>query len=139
MSRSRGGWCKHYNGTARNEACEAGVKYADVTDTTTRPYSLPCIGESNKAGVTCAKCEFPTAEEVEADERERKERAERRMTIRQAIVAHLGGPWKRGTPGSSGSIPCPACKTGTVRFSRAGYNGHIHARCSTEGCASWME
>jgi hypothetical protein len=38
-----------------------------------------------------------------------------------------------------GSMPCPVCKTGTLRYSRAAYNGHVHGRCSTDGCVAWME
>lgn len=39
-----------------------------------------------------------------------------------------------------GAISCPVCKTGTLRYSRAGYNGHVNAQC-TEGknCVGWME
>jgi hypothetical protein len=44
----------------------------------------------------------------------------------------------KATGQRQGRIPCPACKTGTVGYSQAS-NGHVHARCSTEGCASWME
>ena len=96
---------------------------------------LPCLSR----GGSCEKCEFPTAAEIEAEEREWKERLEKSGTARKAIVERLGGPWKRGMPGASGSIPCPICTTGTLRFSRAGLNGHIHAGCTTEDCVAWME
>ena len=59
---------------------------------------------------------------------------------RNAIVDSLGGPWKRGTPGASGTIDCPVCDgKKMLQFSRAGYNGHIHAACGTDGCVCWME
>ena len=38
-----------------------------------------------------------------------------------------------------GEITCPVCKTGKLRYSRFGYNGHVHARCSTKDCVAWME
>lgn len=38
----------------------------------------------------------------------------------------------------SGKMPCPICKTGELRYSRAQYNGHVHARCMA-GCVAWME
>lgn len=41
--------------------------------------------------------------------------------------------------GGVGEIPCPGCGTGTLRYLVASYNGHMHGRCSTPGCASWME
>lgn len=39
----------------------------------------------------------------------------------------------------SGETDCPVCKTGRLRYSRAGYNGHVHAGCSTSGCVAWVE
>ena len=38
-----------------------------------------------------------------------------------------------------GEIDCPICKTGKLRYSRAGYNGQVHARCSSVNCVAWME
>lgn len=59
---------------------------------------------------------------------------------RDAIVAHLGGPWKKGTPGAAGLIDCPACGgVKTLGFTRSGYNGHVHAACKTPKCVSWVE
>lgn len=41
---------------------------------------------------------------------------------------------------SRGIIDCPICLSGKVHYSCAGkVNGHIHARCTTEDCISWME
>lgn len=39
----------------------------------------------------------------------------------------------------SGEIACPVCKVGRLRYSRSGYNGHVHAACSTSGCVCWRE
>ena len=41
--------------------------------------------------------------------------------------------------GGAGSVPCPICQTGQLRYSVAGYNGHMHAACTTPNCMSWME
>lgn len=133
-------WCKYYNGTV-NETCKAGVKYADVQLGFGTPQrSLPCFKDENPLGATCEKCEFRTPEEVAEMERVQAERFNNTMNARKAIVEHLGGHWKKGTPGASGAIDCPVCgKPGALHFSRAGYNGHIHARCQTAGCVSWME
>jgi hypothetical protein len=140
--------CRHYNGTV-NDACDAGVKYADVQlGHGTPKYSLPCYSAGdngrgrdwNTLGAACEKCSFPTAEEVAADEAEIKVRFEGMIKARDAIVANLGGPWKKKMPGSAGVIGCPVCgKPDSLRFTRSGYNGHIHAKCSTEKCVSWME
>jgi hypothetical protein len=40
-------------------------------------------------------------------------------------------------PGSTGSIDCPVCE-GRLNFSIAS-NGHVWARCATQGCLAWME
>jgi len=131
--------CIHYTGSI-NEVCSAGVKYHDVIDKTTTPHSLPCIGSYNPGGATCEKCQLPTAEEIAADEAALKQRIEGIGKARSAIVVACGGHWKKGVPGSNGVIDCPVCeKPKALGFSRSGYNGHIHARCSTAGCVSWME
>jgi hypothetical protein len=39
----------------------------------------------------------------------------------------------------AGEMACPICEAGKLRYSRSGYNGHVHAGCTTEGCVSWME
>lgn len=140
--------CRHYNGTA-NDTCRAGMNYADVQlGHGTPQYSLPCYAAGdngrgrnwNTLGATCAQCSFPTAEELAVEEAEMKASMERLGKARAAIVAHLGGPWKRGVAGASGRIDCPACgQPKALAFSRSGYNGHIHASCSTADCCSWME
>lgn len=38
----------------------------------------------------------------------------------------------------SGSLACPQCDGGTVRWSRAS-NGHLHAACSTPDCFAVMQ
>lgn len=38
-----------------------------------------------------------------------------------------------------GVMECPICKTGKLHYSRAAYNGHVHARCTTLDCVAWME
>ena len=139
MGRARD-WCKHYNG-AINATCKAGVTYTEVQlGFGTPQLSLPCFKDRNPLGATCDKCSFRTPEEVAALEAEQRKQFERIGTARAAIVAALGGPWKKGTAGAMGSLDCPVCGTvAGLHFSRAGYNGHIHARCETTGCVSWME
>jgi hypothetical protein len=81
------------------------------------------------------------------------------MTEREAILQDLRRRWKedRGAGVTApadisrfhqpqtnyfcgqGEMECPVCKTGKLRYSRSALNGHVHARCSTEGCVAWME
>ena len=78
--------------------------------------------------------------EDDAEEREFLERFRKIEKCRLAITFHLGGTWKKGMPTAAGRIDCPACGgVKTLSFRRAGYNGHIHAHCSTAGCVNWME
>lgn len=131
--------CKHFSGLSE-DTCKAGVKYADVKIPLGqgKVFDIPCL-KDYCTNSTCGKREFYTDAEIDEQVAESARRFERICLIRAAIVERLGGPWKRGMEGSGGSIACPACKTGAVSFSRSGCNGHIHARCSTPDCASWME
>ena len=125
--------CKNFNGMV-NGQCKAGVTYADVRVVTEgKPHRYPCwISDGCTSG--CQHAVFPTQEEAEERERKVQKSMENYTTARNAIVAHTEG--KRGV---AGSIECPVCKTGVLRFSIAGCNGHIHAKCNSEGCVSWME
>lgn len=133
------GKCVHFNGTI-NSTCDAGVKYDDVIDKSSTPYSLPCIEKYNATNVKCEKRQLPTTEEVEIDEKKFRKQMEGVGMARSAITAHLGGPWKKGMSSAQGRITCPVCQlTDGLGFSRAGCNGHVHARCETPNCVSWME
>lgn len=35
-------------------------------------------------------------------------------------------------------VKCPICD-GKLHLSQSSYNGHVHGKCETEGCLSWME
>ena len=138
MARSARPWCKHYRGMHIKDHCEAGVRFDTLPNHGTRGFMDSCPCFAPRGG--CDKAEYPTAEETAALEAELAKRFAGFGKARVAIVESLGGPWKRGTPGASGKIDCPVCSgEQTLQFSRAGYNGHIHAGCSTEGCVRWME
>lgn len=40
--------------------------------------------------------------------------------------------------GVSGVIDCPKCH-GKLHYSISSYNGHIHGKCETQGCVSWVQ
>ena len=132
-------FCKHYRAMSAHDTCLAGVAYGDFKGV---PFEKrPCFCKPDQPpNDGCARREFPTAEELAAEEAEMEARFALTGKARRAIVAHLGGPWKHGTAGASGVIDCPACGARqSLQFSRAGYNGHIHAACETEDCVRWME
>lgn len=138
MTRSPRPWCNHYRGMHKKEECEAGVRFDSLPNHGTRGFmdSCPCFGPNGG----CNLAAYPTADELKQQEAEFAKRTFGFLKARQAIVDSIGGPWKRGMPGVSGTIDCPVCSgQKTLRFSRASYNGHIHATCSTDGCVRWME
>lgn len=139
MGRLARPWCKHYRGMSGKDVCEAGVEFKSLPNYGERAFmaSCPCFGPLHRG---CEKAEYPTAEELVAQEAEDEKRFQAIGKARVAIVDCLGGPWKRGMPGAVGAVDCPVCGgEGTLEFSRAGYNGHIHAGCSTADCVRWME
>lgn len=130
-------WCKHYRAMYGNDTCNAGVAFATLNLREIGHANCPCW---NRKPEMCSLALYRTPEEIEAEEREMAERVNKTARARKAIVDQLGGSWKRGTPGASGVIDCPACGgKESLSFSRSGYNGHIHAGCKTEGCVRWME
>lgn len=125
--------CKHFTGI-QNDACAKGVVYKHVRDETIRPYRWPCFRDEG-ATTTCAGAEFPTEDKVKARIDEIEESGRKIGIARKVIVAETKG--KRGV---GGVIDCPACNAkASLHFSVERCNGHIHARCATAGCVSWME
>jgi len=122
------GKCKHFTGI-QNDVCKAGVCYDDV-----RP--IPCLTKYRRENSpTCERYEEPTDEEVADDEAYIQARMEMHRKAGAAIVEvkrqHKGKNWV-------GVITCPVCE-GNLHVSHAAYNGHVHGRCETEDCLSWME
>lgn len=143
--RTRETSCRHFNGLM-NDQCEACVSYQSVRVDGTWKYryehsktvytlgaAYPCIHQEI-GNATCPKFELLSAEEVAQEEAEIQKSIERFGIAMTAIKADSQG--KRGV---AGEIDCPCCKTGKLRYSIAGCNGHIHAGCTTEGCVSFMQ
>lgn len=132
-------FCNHYRAMSDHKTCKVDVSYDSFKG---MPFEQrPCFckpGEDPNAG--CSLMEMPTAEQLAEEEADMAKRFVMMGKARSAIVKHLGGPWKPGAKGAGGTIDCPACgESQSLAFSRAGYNGHIHAQCKTENCVNWME
>lgn len=121
-------WCRHFTGV-QNKTCKLGIKYEDVRVTGEGPFKFPCVFTADN----CEKRESYTPEEIAARDREIKARLVAFGKARTAIIEHADG--KHGV---SGEIPCPNCG-GSLRYSIARVNGHVHAACSTDDCVRWME
>jgi hypothetical protein len=136
------GWCIHYRhnrGVKKGEpnTCEAGVDYEawrgighDKT-----PCFLDDKGQSKPNAVSCPKIRRPAAQEISDHEDWLKEQIKRVGVVMTGIAA-----WRKKHQGHSHAeiVECPACK-GKLHLSIVGSNGHVHAHCETEGCASWIE
>jgi len=124
--------CKHFNGV-QNKICKAGVNYDDVSP-------LPCFPMTGGVKqASCEKKECWSAEEAEANFHEKERLTQQFFT---ALAAASEDAKKKGFKkghGGQDSLPCPVCKSGTLRYSVASYNGHLWGQCSTKGCVSWMQ
>jgi len=153
-------YCIHFNGT-QNEVCGAGHIYRNLA----RPISaeeaawhnenypdmpmadtaiakrIPC--KSRNGVCTCSDYRLPT--QTEMDEHEARMEASVNKTIQQigivrpTIIADIES--RDGLDRDvQGVIDCPICEVGRINYGYAGaYNGHIHAKCSTDDCMEWME
>lgn len=160
------GTCIHYTGIAmatRDDCCRAGVNYHQAFDFTGIGvmFRLPCIqyrtlpasgnGTHIKAGeatvrkeidrrgytmIPCDKFQDPTPEEVELDRIESDASFERAMTAIRVASAWRVKP--KPAQDRQEVVRCPICK-GRLHLSQSSHNGHVHGKCETKGCVSWME
>lgn len=140
--------CTHYNGLSgrgmaddsKTRCCDAGIVYLTVksTDESVKGFArYPCFREGES--VQCPRRHFPTPEEVAAEVAEKNAHFEQMcLAMRAAQEDAKAKGFKKGS-GGGGKVPCPVCKTGTLHYSVAGYNGHMHGRCETKECVAWMQ
>jgi hypothetical protein len=144
---SRKDWCIHYNGLSGragepegdDRCCRAGVKYVSVhvEDKSKGFGQWPCFiaGES----LPCEKRHFRTPDEIVEMEREHEEHMVKFGKVATAVSTDAKAHGFKKGAGGYGSVKCPVCPDGVVKYSVASYNGHTHAACSTKGCISWMQ
>jgi len=138
--------CRHYSGSPAIgmgiESCRAGVMYEQFdVDGESKLQALPCFSKNGLD--TCDKREFPSQEEIEIEEAEIDQISNYFVIVKTAILIDTTILINTGEliegKGYAGSIPCPRCENGTVRYAIAAHNHHINASCSTDGCVSWRE
>lgn len=127
--------CVHFTGI-QHATCKADVNYRTLVggDDVGWAARLPCTELDNPKAVACDQCRRHTREEAEADVKRSDESFARISACLKAIREKHGK-----ARGLRGEMPCPNNCGGTLRYSIAGYNGHVHGACSTSGCASWMQ
>ena len=136
----RAGSCVHWTGRSlhqRNAKCDGGVPYAAM-DGDKAPgivRRLPCFADNASPSFDCPKQQFPTPEEVEASEKAFRAHVDKVMAALVVIE-----PWRTKHRGKSHAevVPCPACE-GRLHLSISAVNSHVHGRCETDNCISWME
>jgi hypothetical protein len=117
--------CRHYSyqlGLNGGPQCQRGVDMSAVGAT------LPCMPPEHQRGATCTRREEWTAAERAAWKEFSANSIARAVVIMKAIP----------DAGDGGRIDCPVCG-GTVSWSRARRNGHLHAACSTPHCFAVMQ
>lgn len=128
-------YCQHYDPPIGGvTSCKCGVVYDDQFP----DKPIPCWqgrgktdGEQRKL---CHRWLRNTREQGEA----RADRIEIVMK-RLRIVGPVVAEWRNKSPkGKQEIIECPVCK-GRLHLSQAACNGHVHAKCETDDCVSFME
>lgn len=76
---------------------------------------------------------------IVADLERRHKAGDKTVVLNHHPISEYDGDGPRNYVSGSGEIDCPICKSGKLRYSRATYNGHVHAACSNEQCVRWME
>ena len=72
------------------------------------------------------------------EELKRRAKAGDKLVYANSPNGHWHTPQSNYYSGA-GEMTCPVCNIGKLRYSRSSYNGHVHGRCLTAGCVSWME
>lgn len=130
--------CRHFNGV-QNKTCTAGIEYQKWDEETN--LAMPCIPRHINGRPTwpCELFEIMSQADAEKEADERIITMNRGIKARHAAKDDANGKGFAKGHGGIGAIPCPCCESGELRYSVASYNGHMHGRCSTAGCVSWME
>ncbi len=149
------GKCIHFNGV-QNDLCKRGVSYevmwpkgpkpciqmlhkSSRGGTYLKPGEAPAESKPYPGADKAKPCPFyqePTSEEVQADREERERHLQLTMT-----AIKVANEWRvkpKPAAGRQEAVECPVCK-GRLHLSQSAYNGHVHGKCETEGCVSWME
>lgn len=149
------GTCMHFNGV-QNDMCKRGVSYEVNWPAGPKPC-IQLLHKSARGGTylkpgeepaetkpfpgadkakPCPLYQEPTSEEVQAD----REDSERSLARTFAAIK-VAGAWRvkpKPVTDRYEVVECPVCK-GRLHLSQSSYNGHVHGKCETEACVSWME
>lgn len=132
-------YCQHYkNGKGAGMICTAGMdlKAVQIVPDVKGIKWGPCIGGHNLPDPK-AHCPHWIRRTREMGEK-RADATERALKI-LTVVGPFISKWRKKKPiGKQEVVECPACK-GKLHLSQSSYNGHIRARCETDGCVNFIE
>jgi hypothetical protein len=95
--------------------------------------------DADKCEVTCESRKLPTREEAEAEVIRSDEQTQKILVVIREAHEHAKAKGYKVGNGGRDSMACPAKCGGTLHYTVASINGHMHGRCTTQGCAQWME
>lgn len=128
-------WCRHFTGMHKNKECAKSLSYEKARTPRGEPGKpFACIRPDGKK--FCDGYEPATAEEI-AEHEEAVVQLMKRFAKATPVLDKIRKEYKG--KGYHGIIDCPACSTGKLHLAMAKCNGHMHGKCSTEGCLSWRE
>lgn len=134
--------CIHFTGI-HQEICKAGVRYRELVGGPDFGWAckIPCTeafpGETERA--KCSLKSTPTREQAEKEVAEGDNRMAKTLNAMKLAHQHAKDHGLGRGHGGESEMNCPICKTGELQYAVASVNGHMHARCTTSGCVSWME
>ncbi len=133
--------CIHFSGI-QHERCKAGIHVRELVGGSDFGWAarLPCLGmDAAKCEVECPSRNLPNREEAEAIIDASDKMFDLALSVMRAAKQHAKQQALGVGNGGRGEIPCPSGCGGTLRYSVASVNGHMHAACTSKGCVSWME
>lgn len=133
--------CVYFTGI-QNETCDAGVNIRELVGGPDLGWArrMPCfLKDADKCTVTCSARKFMTRQESEEQLRKDHEDIERYIKAAAAAAKDAKEKGFRIGLGGADSMPCPLGCGGRLYYRVASCNGHLHAKCETPGCVSWME
>ena len=132
--------CTHFTGI-QHKCCDAGVNYRNLASGEELGWArrIPCMGGIAEGMVACEKIEHYTREQAEQVINDRECGFENTIKAMQKAKEDARAKGFKIGAGGRSELPCPICKAGMLMYSVAASNGHMHAKCSTPDCVSWME
>lgn len=129
--------CIHFNGVM-NDCCDKSVNYQKLAGGDLAfgwMLRIPCTGKTVAPVNECQHFQKPTTEQIAQEEADLQDRLARYEKVWPVVAK-----WRKEAPrGKQTVIDCPTGCGGKLHLMQARSNGHVHGKCDTEGCVSWME